>query len=750
MNHLQSLAKVFVSQSPEPRIIPGGIVSSAVCESITDADMKRYKELVEEAKQDPELVKKVNELRPQYIDKETTKVQKETGLSCADAKEVVLRALDNSELESGFPIVLSDGTEVLVEEILNNPEKYDRESCLDPIEPDYDGGRVVGNIFVNENGSVVIHSFARGGRTFILKRGKVSNKVHKSWIQEKVEARRLEQANLIDMCVERAIEYVMTKPDINLMVADCIEALRIKPGKKSDFQASIYERVQKQRDIEAEERREKERAELQQAFESGEYEPSDLLDKIDLSFFPEIEVKKSGEIVVLETDENLDHLLKSYGITLSNDVIAKLVTVTFPGEDELDAIRGNDGNSASSKIARMKSLCCRNNINDNLVGRMSALETKYYSNPIQDYFGELPPWDGETNYIGQVVEHMDVHSDYLEFAASAVTAWLIQGVAAADTGRHAKELYESNPSLYPKEPLPKYEAVLVLQGEQGASKTDFLTSLLPRKLRRYIKTGVTLDITNKDSVKLAVSGFIVELGELDATFRAGDIARIKSFLSKTSDEMRLPYAPTENSYPRQTIYCASVNDEEFLIDPTGNRRFYTIKVGQLKMAPEDIINKAWAQAVHLYKSGSIWWLNEEQEKLQEALNSQHAMRNDYSDQIDHYFKPGEPNVGDTIFVCLKVLQDITYRGNVDSRRFGAALKTAGFETVMNPTTCALSGEKNRGRYIRLTEAGKRRIEHLVSDGVLDVSRALKVIQELNNRNESSLDDNVPELFFKTG
>ncbi|MCK5431873.1 MAG: hypothetical protein KAJ03_03970, partial [Gammaproteobacteria bacterium] len=376
------LGEGLVSQSPEPRIIPGCIVSSAVCESITDIDRARNKKLVEEAKQDPELVKKVNELRPQYIDKETTKVQKETGLSCADAKEVVLRALDNSELESGFPIVLSDGTEVLVEEILNNPEKYDRESCLDPIEPDYDGGRVVGNIFVNENGSVVIHSFARGERNFILKRGKVSNKVHKSWIQEKVEARRLEQANLIDMCVERAIEYVMTKPDINLMVADCIEALRIKPGKKSDFQASIYERVQKQRDIEAEERREKERAELQQAFESGEYEPSDLLDKIDLSFFPEIEVKKSGEIVVLETDENLDHLLKSYGITLSNDVIAKLVTVTFPGEDELDAIRGNDGNSASSKIARMKSLCCRNNINDNLVGRMSALETKYYSNPI--------------------------------------------------------------------------------------------------------------------------------------------------------------------------------------------------------------------------------------------------------------------------------------------------------------------------------------------------------------------------------
>lgn len=728
----------LVSKSPEPRIIPGDIVSSAVCNSITDIDRARNKKLVEEAKQAPEIIKKVNELRPQYIDKETTRVQKNTDLSQSDAKQVVLHALDNFELESGFPITLSDGTEHLVEEILNNPEKYKGETCLDPIEPDYDGGRVVGNIFVNENGSVVIHSFARGGRTFILKRGKVLNKVHKSWVQKKYDARKLEQSNVIEMCVSRALEYCMTIPEIELMLSECLDILSIK-SKKTEYKKSIHERVANHREFEAIEKREEERAELQHEFDNGNYEPSDLLDKINLFLFPDIEFKKNGDVDVHKTEENLDHLLKSYGIKYSYDGIAKLPIVSFPGEDQLDAVRGNDGNSASTKIQIMESICCRNDIDDKLIGRIPALNAKYFTNSIQDYFDGLPPWDGETDNIGQVVEHMDVHSDYQEFASSAVIAWLIQGVAAADTGRHAKELYESNPSLYQKEPLPKYEGVLVLQGEQGASKTDFLTSLLPRKLRRYIKTGLTLDVNNKDSVKLAVSGFIVELGELDATFRAGDIARIKSFLSKMHDEFRLPYAPTENSYPRQTIFCASVNDEDFLVDPTGNRRFYTIKVGQLKMVPDEIINGAWAQAVSLYRSGSTWWLNEEQEKLQEALNSQHAMRNDYSESIDYYFKPGEPNDGDTIFVCVKVLQDIAHRGNVDTRRFGVALKTAGFETA-NPTVCVLSGERLRGRYIRLTKAGKHRVEQMVEVGTLDVSRALKVIQELNQCNVMLMDD----------
>jgi hypothetical protein len=155
------LGEGLVSKAPEPRIIPGGIVSSAVCNSITDVDRQRYKKLVKEAKQASDIIEKVNELRPKYIDRRTGQVQAKTGLSKADSKQVVLSASDNSELLSGHTITLSDGTERLVEEILNNPEKYAGESCLDPIEPDYDGGRVVCYIFVNNDGSVVLHSFAR-------------------------------------------------------------------------------------------------------------------------------------------------------------------------------------------------------------------------------------------------------------------------------------------------------------------------------------------------------------------------------------------------------------------------------------------------------------------------------------------------------------------------------------------------------------------------------------------------------------
>ena len=47
----------------------------------------------------------------------------------------------------------------------------------------------------------------------------------------------------------------------------------------------------------------------------------------------------------------------------------------------------------------------------------------------------------------------------------------------------------------------------------------------------YIKDGITLNPSDKDSVMQCVRNWIVELGELDATFRKSDIASLKSFIN---------------------------------------------------------------------------------------------------------------------------------------------------------------------------------------------------------------------------
>ena len=51
---------------------------------------------------------------------------------------------------------------------------------------------------------------------------------------------------------------------------------------------------------------------------------------------------------------------------------------------------------------------------------------------------------------------------------------------------------------------------------------------------------------------------------------------MKAFITKSVDEFRVPYGKTSVQYPRMTSFCGTVNDDEFLVDQTGNRRFAVI------------------------------------------------------------------------------------------------------------------------------------------------------------------------------
>src|SRR5690606_29863706 len=120
---------------------------------------------------------------------------------------------------------------------------------------------------------------------------------------------------------------------------------------------------------------------------------------------------------------------------------------------------------------------------------------------------------------------------------------------------------------------PKYETVLVLQGEQGTRKTSGLRRLLPVPLRGYFQDGVTLVVGDRDSERQAISSWVTELGEFEGTLRRSDVERLKAFLSKREDRMRVAYGRTDSRFQRRTVFVASANGEKVLTDLTGSRRF---------------------------------------------------------------------------------------------------------------------------------------------------------------------------------
>lgn len=89
------------------------------------------------------------------------------------ARRLVQRALSNQTLAGDFPLVVIDPdgshNEVTVGQVLDNRETYHGLATLDPIEPDYDGRRAVGKLYLM-SATPGINSFAHGGRFYKLTR----------------------------------------------------------------------------------------------------------------------------------------------------------------------------------------------------------------------------------------------------------------------------------------------------------------------------------------------------------------------------------------------------------------------------------------------------------------------------------------------------------------------------------------------------------------------------------------------------
>ena len=159
------------------------------------------------------------------------------------------------------------------------------------------------------------------------------------------------------------------------------------------------------------------------------------------------------------------------------------------------------------------------------------------------------------------------------------------------------------------------ENVLIFKGLQAAGKTKWLTGLAPLGC---VKTGLQLNASNKDSVLEANSTWINELGEFDGMTRKVDHALLKAYLSKSYDDIRRPYAHTEDRIPRKTSFCASVNNDSFLVDDTGNRRYLVIETGDIIDSDHGIdMQQYWAYYIHLARTvATKHWLEDDIKKLQ--------------------------------------------------------------------------------------------------------------------------------------
>lgn len=126
------------------------------------------------------------------------------------------------------------------------------------------------------------------------------------------------------------------------------------------------------------------------------------------------------------------------------------------------------------------------------------------------------------------------------------------------------------------EPGCKFDYVLVLEGAQGSRKS---TSLSVLGGPWHVET--TMSTENKDFFMQFHGKTVIEFSEGETLSRT-EVKRMKAIITTQTDKYRQPYERASKDYPRRCVFAMTTNQEEYLKDETGNRRWLPVKV----MLPE--------------------------------------------------------------------------------------------------------------------------------------------------------------------
>ena len=319
---------------------------------------------------------------------------------------------------------------------------------------------------------------------------------------------------------------------------------------------------------------------------------------LDLSLLPDRGKPGSAP---LTTKRNVAYVADHYGYKFRYNRIKKKLEISVPG------LVGTQENADNVSMIYVIDLMARHGMSTSHVADfVYAIADENAYCPAADHINSVP-WDG-VDRLNDFYDTIVVAEDFPEeFKRILLRKFLLSAVAAVLSKRGFRN-----------------RGVLTLQGLQGKGKTSWVRSLLKDDMLRdeLIKTDHHMDGGDKDSKIGAITNWFVEIGELDSSFKK-DVARLKGFLTSDMDKIRRPYGKTECEYPRRTVFIATVNERYFLVDTTGNSRFWTLPVSALNYEHDIDMQQVFAQLAVQFHAGEEWWLTPEEERQLEELNRRH-------------------------------------------------------------------------------------------------------------------------------
>lgn len=368
------------------------------------------------------------------------------------------------------------------------------------------------------------------------------------------------------------------------------------------------------------------------------------------ALYPEVQEKiiSKDKITykVLDTYINLEWLMQHFNAEIKHNLMTRRREIIIPGHylfnDDIE-------NAALAKVNYLSTL---NEMPTKQIDQHLEIISHINAyHPIVECL-KNNPWDG-VNRLDDFLNCIKTNNDKL--SRELFKTWMVSALE----GAHSIEGFAQ-------------QGVLVFQGKQGIGKTRLVKALDPINCNA-VKEGAILDPGSKDSIIQICRHWIVELGELDATFQKSAIARLKSFITSSCDDVRFPFAPKSTILPRRTAFIATVNDDKFLSDDTGNRRWWTIPMISISFKEWNMI-QIWAEVYKLWEAGKSPYLTEKYEMLVNESNVEHEKIDPLKEKLSSWYDWNSS--GRRWMSATSVLEEMYYNNpsRGDATKMGKLLK----------------------------------------------------------------------------
>lgn len=327
--------------------------------------------------------------------------------------------------------------------------------------------------------------------------------------------------------------------------------------------------------------------------------------------------------------------------------------------------------------------------------------------PLKEYLDGLPPWDGETDYIGRLAamvhvkesphsplqqdksrERNDLSETPVRFA-DILKRWMVSMIAAA--------LDETVVN----------QVILTLIGRQGSYKTSFMQHILPPVLSEYYTTKSNSSRMTKDDLFTMTENLVINLEEID-TMPPSELNQLKAMVTQRYVDERRAYGRNKVHLPHVASFVATGNNLQFLTDDTGNRRWLPFEVEDIDSPWEADIpyEGIYSQTYALYQDVNFryWFTDKEIQQLRGHVQQFEVPRPEYELILTYYRKP----VGLERGVYTTSSQIIGRFGNTSLRlslqKVGRAMRELGFRQV----------KASNANYWVVVERTTEEVQHLLS------------------------------------